>query len=53
MGNAVKVMRFVTGEEIEPLAVDDGKNKAAQELGRKGRAARKNHDTGPPRRVRE
>jgi hypothetical protein len=40
IGNAVKVMRILTGEETEELAPDDGKNKAAQELGRKGGAAR-------------
>jgi hypothetical protein len=40
IGNAVKVMRIATGEEPESLGVDDGKNKAAQELGRKGGAAR-------------
>ena len=35
IGNAVKVMRIATGEEADD-APDDGKNKAAQELGRKG-----------------
>lgn len=35
IGNAVKVLRIATGEEEETL-VDEGKNKAAQELGRKG-----------------
>jgi hypothetical protein len=40
IGNAVKVMRILTGEETEELPADDGKNKAAQELGRKGGAAR-------------
>lgn len=39
IGNAVRVMRIATGEESETI-VDDGKNKAAQELGRKGGAAR-------------
>lgn len=39
IGNAVKIMRIATGEETETLP-DDGKNKAAQELGRKGGAAR-------------
>jgi hypothetical protein len=39
IGNAVKVMRIATGEETETLP-DDGKNKAAQELGRKGGKAR-------------
>ena len=36
IGNAVKVMRIATGDEAEDLPADDGKNKAAQELGRKG-----------------
>jgi hypothetical protein len=35
IGNAVKVMRIATGEEDESLT-DDGKDKAAVELGRKG-----------------
>jgi len=35
IGNAVRVMKILTGEETETLP-DDGKNKAAQELGRKG-----------------
>ena len=39
IGNAVKVMRIATGEEAEEYD-DDGKNKAAVELGRKGGAAR-------------
>ena len=40
IGNAVHVMRIATGEvEDAPLA-DDGKNKAAQALGRKGGKAR-------------
>ncbi len=39
IGAAVKVMKIATGE-IEDTAEDDGKNKAAQELGRKGGQAR-------------
>ena len=39
IGNAVKVMRIATGEESD-VAPDDGKNKAAQALGRLGGAAR-------------
>ncbi len=39
IGTAVKVMRIATGEETETLT-DDGKNKAAQALGRLGGAAR-------------
>ena len=38
VGAAVKVMRIATGEIEE--TTDDGKNKAAVELGRKGGAAR-------------
>ena len=39
IGNAVKVMRIATGEETEELT-ENGKSKAAAELGRKGGAAR-------------
>lgn len=39
IGNAVKVMRIATGEDSD-TAPDSGKNKAAQELGRMGGAAR-------------
>jgi hypothetical protein len=39
IGNAVRVMRIATGEESD-LPADDGKNKAAQALGRKGGEAR-------------
>ncbi len=39
VGAAVKVARIATGE-IEDELTDDGKNRAAQELGRKGGAAR-------------
>jgi hypothetical protein len=39
IGNAVRVMQILTGEaEDEPIA--DGKDKAAQEMGRKGGPAR-------------
>lgn len=40
IGNAVRVMRIATGEEEENPPADDGKDKAAQEMGRKGGAAR-------------
>lgn len=40
IGNAVKVMRILTGEEQEDFPVDDGKDKAAQNLGRRGGKAR-------------
>jgi len=39
IGNAVKVIRIATGEEIEELP-DDGKDPAAKALGAKGGAAR-------------
>ncbi len=39
IGTAVKVARIATGE-IEDKQPDDGKNKAAQELGRLGGQAR-------------
>ena len=39
IGNAVKVMRIATGEEVEILDADDGKDPAAKALGR--RAARR------------
>ncbi len=40
IGNAVKVMRILTGEEVEILAEDDGKDPAAMALGKKGGTAR-------------
>jgi hypothetical protein len=40
IGNAIKVAKIATGEEEEDLPPDDGKDKAAQALGRKGGAAR-------------
>jgi hypothetical protein len=39
IGNAVKVMRIATGED-EDIVADDGKDKAAQSLGRRGGKAR-------------
>ena len=39
ISNAVTVMKIATGE-IEEALTDDGKNKAAVELGRKGGTAR-------------
>jgi hypothetical protein len=39
IGNAVKVMRIATGEETDDVA-DDGKDKAAQSMGRRGGKAR-------------
>lgn len=40
IGGAIRVARIATGEEPEDAPVDDGKDKAAQALGRKGGAAR-------------
>ena len=40
IGNAVKVMRIATGEEVEELVADDGKDPAAKALGAKGGVAR-------------
>lgn len=39
IGNAIKVARLATGEETEQLT-DDGKDKAAVSLGRRGGKAR-------------
>jgi len=39
IGNAVKVMRIAVGEDADDTR-NDGKNKAAQELGRMGGKAR-------------
>ena len=40
ISNAVHVMRIATGEITESSKTDDGKSKAAVELGRKGGTAR-------------
>jgi hypothetical protein len=40
IGNAVKVMRIATGEELEDLGADDGKDPAAKSLGQRGGKAR-------------
>ena len=40
IGNAVTVMKIATGELEESGQTDDGKSKAAVELGRKGGQAR-------------
>ncbi len=40
IGAAVMVMRIATGQIEEPTEPDDGKDKAAQALGRKGGKAR-------------
>jgi general stress protein YciG len=40
IANAVRVMELATGQRDEEYDGDDGKDKAAQELGRKGGKAR-------------
>jgi hypothetical protein len=40
IGNAIKVARIATGEEQEGFGADEGKDKAAQSLGRRGGKAR-------------
>lgn len=40
VSNAVRIARIATGEEPEDFPADDGKDKAAQALGRKGGEAR-------------
>ena len=50
IGNAVKVMRIATGEE-EEVKTDDGKDKAAVSLGRRGGKARADKLTVAKRRA--
>ena len=40
IGNAVRVMQIATGEAEEEQESDDGKDKAAQSLGKRGGKAR-------------
>ena len=40
IGNAIKVARIATGEEAEDDLADDGRDKAAVSLGRRGGKAR-------------
>jgi hypothetical protein len=40
IGNAVKVLRIATGEDEEDFGADDGRDKAAQSMGRRGGKAR-------------
>jgi hypothetical protein len=40
ISNAVRVMRIATGEEVETIPPDDGKDPAAKALGKKGGTAR-------------
>jgi hypothetical protein len=41
VANAIRVAKILTGEIVEETDADDGKDKAAQALGRKGGAARR------------
>lgn len=41
VANAIRVAKILTGEIEEDIGQDDGKDKAAQALGRKGGAARR------------
>jgi hypothetical protein len=49
VANAIRVAKILTGEIVEETDADDGKDKAAQSLGRKGGAARRDKLT-PERR---
>jgi hypothetical protein len=40
VANAIRVAKILTGEIAEDTGADDGKDKAAQALGKKGGAAR-------------
>ena len=51
IGNAVTVMKIATGEIEESGQTDDGKSKAAVELGRKGGRARASKLTAGKRRA--
>ncbi len=50
IGNAVTIMKIATGEIDEAGETDDGKSKAAVELGRKGGRARASKLTPQQRR---
>ena len=50
IGNAVTIMKIATGEIDESGETDDGKSKAAVELGRKGGRARASKLTPQQRR---
>jgi hypothetical protein len=40
IGNAIRVAKIATGEVVEEFPADDGKDEAAQSLGRRGGKAR-------------
>jgi len=50
VANAIRVAKSLMGEIVEETGADDGKHKAAQALGRKGGAARRDKLT-PERRA--
>ena len=50
VANAIRVTKILTGEVEEDTGADDGKDKAAQALGKKGGAARRDKLT-PERRA--
>ena len=50
IGNAIRVAKIATGEEVEDFgADDDGKDKAAQSLGQRGGKARAQKLSAPQR----
>ena len=51
VANAIRVAKILTGEVEEDTGADDGKDKAAQSMGRRGGAARR--DKLSPERRRE
>jgi hypothetical protein len=51
IGNAVKVMRILTGEGQEDFGANDGKDPAAKSLGSRGGKARAKALTGKQRRA--
>jgi len=50
VANAIRVAKILTGEIVEETDADDGKDKAAQALGKKGGAARRD-SLSPERRA--
>ena len=50
VANAIRVAKILTGEVEEDTEADDGKDKAAQSMGRRGGAARRDKLTPERRR---
>ena len=50
VSNAIRVAKILTGEVEEDTEADDGKDKAAQSMGRRGGAARRDKLTPERRR---